>query len=396
MKTIERLLAPHLLKLAQLFRVVTILGPRQSGKTTLARTLFSDYNYVNLELPSVRQLALNDPLSFFANYKTPLIIDEIQHVPDLLSYIQVFVDENKKMGEFILTGSHQPLLKAGIAQSLAGRTALATLLPLSIAELTKAGFTLERDDYLFKGFMPQIYAEKTPPTLLYENYYRTYVERDVRQLINVRDQGAFEMFLRLLAGRIGQLVNLQSLANDIGVTSTTLAAWISVLEASFLIFRLQPYYKNFGKRMIKSPKIYFTDVGLAASLLQITSARQIMRDPLIGGLFENMVVVEALKARYNTGLPPNLYFFRDRSGLEIDLLLESEGALHGYEIKSARTWRTDYGNNLRKFAQTVAPLASRTIIYAGDPIAGAGDSANILNFTQVAAAMVDNKVAASG
>ncbi len=334
---------------------------------------------------------MNVYLHPICNYKTPLIIDEIQHVPDLLSYIQVFVDENKKMGEFILTGSHQPLLKADIAQSLAGRTALATLLPLSIAELTQAGITLERDDYLFKGFMPQIYAEKTPPTLLYENYYRTYVERDVRQLINVRDQGAFEMFLRLLAGRIGQLVNLQSLANDIGVTSTTLAAWISVLEASFLIFRLQPYYKNFGKRMIKSPKIYFTDVGLAASLLQVTSARQIMRDPLIGGLFENMVVVEALKARYNAGLMPNLYFFRDRSGLEIDLLLESEGTLHGYEIKSARTWRADYGSDLHKFDQTVAPLASKTIIYAGDPIAGAGDSANVLNFTQVAAAMADNK-----
>lgn len=381
---INRSVMPHLMQLASLFPVVTILGPRQSGKTTLARMAFKDHAYVNLELPSNRQLAMEDPQTFFANHPAPLIIDEVQHVPDLLSYIQVFVDERKKPGQYILTGSHQPMLHAKVTQSLAGRTALLTLLPLSIQELTGAGFLLDRDDYLFKGFMPRIYDESISPTLWYENYYRTYVERDVRQLINVKDQNAFETFVRLLAGRVGQVVNLESLSNDIGVTSPTLASWLSVLEASYIVFRLHPYHNNFGKRLIKSPKIYFVDVGLAAYLLRIGSSDQVARDPLVGGLFENLVVLEALKARCNAGVSPDLYYFRDRSGLEIDLLLERGRELQAFEIKSSRTWNTAFGKNLMKFGQKVSALRSSTVIYAGTTMVGGDHRSACVNFTELA------------
>ncbi len=381
---IYRNITPHLKKLATFFPVVTILGPRQSGKTTLARNTFKSYSYANLELPTVRQLALEDPQTFFVNYPAPLIIDEVQHAPDLLSYIQVFVDERKANGQYILTGSHQPLLHAKVTQSLAGRTALLTLLPLSLPELANAGFSMDRDECLFKGFMPRIYDESIPPTLLYENYYRTYVEQDVRQLINVKDQNAFEIFVRLLAGRVGQVVNLESMSNDIGVSSPTLASWLSVLEASYIVFKLHPYYNNFGKRLIKSPKIYFTDVGLAAYLLRIENLGQIARDPLVGGLFENLVVLEALKARYNAGLPPDLYYFKDSSGLEIDLLLDHARQLHAFEIKSSRTWNPEFGKNMIKFREKVSAVLSSTVIYAGEPMTGSESRPGCVNFTNTA------------
>jgi predicted AAA+ superfamily ATPase len=260
---IDRDITPYLKELVSQFSVVTLLGPRQSGKTTLARTLFPDYAYVNLELPKSRRLAAADPELFFKNYPVPVIIDEVQHVPELLSYIQVFVDEHKRRGQFILTGSHQPKLRASISQSLAGRTAVLTLLPLSISELTRAGISCERDEYIFSGFLPRIFDENLPPERVHEAYYKTYVERDVRQLINVSNQSAFETFIKLLAGRVGQIVKLQNMAGDVGVSATTLASWLSVLEASFIIFRLPCYYNNFGKRLIKAQKIFFTDVGLA-------------------------------------------------------------------------------------------------------------------------------------
>lgn len=381
---IDRRITLQLKKLATLFPVVTILGPRQSGKTTLARTTFKNYTYVNLELPSVRQFAMEDPESFFSNFPAPMIIDEVQYVPDLLSYVQVFADTRKAQGQYILTGSHQPLLHEKISQSLAGRTGLLTLLPLSLPELEKAGFPIDRDDCLFKGFMPRIYDESIPPTLLYENYYRTYVERDVRQLINVKNQNAFETFVRLLAGRVGQVVNLESLSNDIGVSSPTLASWLSVLEASYVIFKLYPYYNNFGKRLIKSPKIYFTEVGLAAYLLRIESSEQIARDPLIGGLFENLVVLEALKARYNAGLPPDLYYFRDRSGFEIDLLLDQGRQLHAFEIKSSRTWNSEFGKSMMRFQKENAAVLSSTVIYAGESMVGSEKRPACVHFAHTA------------
>ncbi len=366
---LNRHITPHLQRLAAQFPVVTLLGPRQSGKTTLARAIFPEHKYLNLESPDLRRAAREDALGFFNAHPGPLILDEIQHVPELLSYLQVSVDEqgqDKHKGQFILTGSHQPQLREGIAQSLAGRTGLLRLLPLSIAELSEAGIRLERDDYLHHGFMPGIHADGIEPAVFYPAYYQTYVERDVRQLINLAQQQAFETFVRLLAGRVGQLLNLSALANDVGVSSTTLASWLSVLEASFVVFRLPRYFENFGKRQIKAPKIYFTEPGLAAWLLGIETPAQIARDPLFGNLFENMVVVEALKARLNAGREAELYFFRDQQGLEVDLLARRGRQLLPIEIKGSMTYDSWQGRNLLKFMRLSDTAQTPAVLYGGE------------------------------
>ena len=363
---IKREIRKVLADFARHFPVVTITGPRQSGKTTLAQMQFPDYHYVNLEDPDMRMIAEADAREFLKLYSPPVIIDEIQRVPKLLSYIQVLVDEKKTKGQYILTGSHQPGLRAEISQSLAGRTAILQLLPLSIAELTEAGIAMDRDDYIFKGFMPQIHNETIKPEMLYRNYFLTYVERDARQLVNIRNLNNFEVFIKLLAGRIGQVINLNSLSNDIGVSAVTLSEWLSVLEASYIIFKLPSYFENFGKRLLKSPKIYFTEVGLAAYLLGIKDVSQVARDPLLGGLFENMVVLEALKSRYNAGRESELYFFRDTRGMEIDLLLNENRQLIPMEIKAARTWNKDFVSNIEKFRKVVPNALPGAVIYSGD------------------------------
>lgn len=380
---IEREIAKKLKSLAETFPVVTIEGPRQSGKTTLAKMVFSSYSYANLEDGAVRRLAERDPRAFFEQFPTPAIVDEIQRVPELLSYIQADVDERGGNGLYILTGSHQPRLREGISQSLAGRTASLTLLPLSIRELKSVGVTLERDEYMFKGFLPAVYDRGQDPKDAYEAYYRTYVEKDVRQLINVSHQGEFELFIRLLAGRVGQVVNLEAMSGDVGVSATTLKEWLSVLESSYVIFRLHPYYNNFGKRFVKSPKIYFTDIGLAVHLLDITTLSQVARDPLLGGLFENMVVIEALKAQYNKGARSGLYYIRGKNGVEIDLVVEKARRLYGIEIKSSKTPDDSFVVNMKKFSANVAPLESQDVIYSGDdwPISGGG---RFINFRDTA------------
>ncbi|WP_176012154.1 ATP-binding protein [Victivallis sp. Marseille-Q1083] len=380
---IKRKIQQELAKLAQEYKVVTITGPRQSGKTTLARMQFPDYNYVNLEEPETRQLAERDAKEFLKRYSTPIIIDEIQRLPMLLSYIQVECDKSSAKGQYILTGSHQPALKAEVAQSLAGRTAILQLLPLSIEELTEAGIQLDRDEYLFKGFMPQLYEENIDITRFYRNYYMTYVERDARQLVNIRNFSSFEIFIKLLAGRVGQLVNLNSLAGDVGVSSSTLGEWLSILEASYIVFRLLPYFENFGKRLIKTPKLYFTEVGLAAYLLDLENPGMVTRDPLMGNLFENMVIVEALKARYNAGKDAGLYFFRDSNGLEIDLLQSANRKLYPMEIKAARTYNSDFAVNIRKFEKLNDKTAGGSVIYSGDNVQKIGDI-QLLNFMDTA------------
>lgn len=380
---IKRKIQQELAKLAQEYKVVTITGPRQSGKTTLARMQFPDYNYVNLEEPETRQLAERDAKEFLKRYSTPIIIDEIQRLPMLLSYIQVECDKSSAKGQYILTGSHQPALKAEVAQSLAGRTAILQLLPLSIEELTEAGIQLDRDEYLFKGFMPQLYEENIDITRFYRNYYMTYVERDARQLVNIRNFSSFEIFIKLLAGRVGQLVNLNSLAGDVGVSSSTLGEWLSILEASYIVFRLPPYFENFGKRLIKTPKLYFTEVGLAAYLLDLENPGMVTRDPLMGNLFENMVIVEALKARYNAGKDAGLYFFRDSNGLEIDLLQSANRKLYPMEIKAARTYNSDFAVNIRKFEKLNDKTAGGCVIYSGDNVQKIGDI-QLLNFMDTA------------
>ncbi len=363
---IERAIKAQLFRLAGYFPVVTLLGPRQSGKTTLAKACFPEHAYVNLDDQATRQIAIDDPVAFFRLNPPPVIIDEVQRVPQLLNAIQLLADAQDRNGIFILTGSHQPELHAGITQSLAGRTGILKLLPLSIAELSQAGIRLERDEYILNGFMPRLYDKKIPPDVLYGNYYSTYVERDVRQLINVSNQHAFEVFVKLLAGRVGQIVSLSSMAGDVGVSSTTLNSWLSVLEASYIVFRLPCYFDNFGKRQIKSPKVYFTDVGLAVYLLGIENLTQVARDPLFGGLFENMVVAEALKARYNQGKEPELYYFRDKRGLEIDLILNRGRSLLPVEIKSAMTYDLSFAKNLQKFLSIAKDTFSPTVVYSGD------------------------------
>lgn len=365
---IRRSIEPQLQSLARTFPVVTLEGPRQSGKTTLARAAFPDWSYANLEDSATRSLAQRDPAAFFARFPCPAIVDEVQRVPELLGAIQVAVDRDGGNGRFLLTGSHQPRLKQGIAQTLAGRTALLTLLPFSIEELASAGIRPGRDELIHTGFLPAIYDRNQPPAAAWEAYYRTYVERDVRDLVRLAHQPQFELFLRLLAGRVGGLLNLDTMSGEVGISATTLKQWMSVLEAGFVIFRLFPHANNFGKRFVKTPKIYFTDVGLAAHLLGIETAEQAERDPLAGGLFENLVVVEALKARLNAGKAPNLWFFRDKAGREIDLVLDVRRKLRLYEIKRARTPDESLAGNLRKFRQLAGEaVASADVVYAGEP-----------------------------
>ncbi len=363
---IRRMIEPQLGRLAAQFPVVTISGPRQSGKTTLVQNYFKNHEYVNLEEPEIRNYAESDPKGFLADHPAPVIFDEVQRVPQLLSYIQVESDRTRKMGQYVLTGSHQPQRSAQVSQSLAGRTGLLRLLPLSIAELKAAGKTMDRDEYIYRGFLPKLHAlPQSEPDLEYANYFATYVERDVRQLINLKHQHEFELFVRLLAGRTGQLLNLSSLSDDIGVSSAALKEWLNVLEASFIVFRLQPYFENFGKRLVRMPKIYFTEVGLAAWLLGIKSSDMASRDPLMGNLFENMVTAEALKARLNSGNTPDLYFFRDQRGFEIDLLLADNRKLYPFEIKAARSWSNSFAVNLKKFSERDSKIQSGTVIYAG-------------------------------
>lgn len=356
----------YLKKIAGYYPVVTIIGPRQSGKTTLAKLVFPDANYVNLERPNDRKWANDDAEDFLKSHPAPLIIDEVQRAPELLSLIQVMVDENPRKASYILTGSHQPLLRQGISQSLAGRTGILQLLPLSISELNSAGIRLDRDEYIFKGFMPRVHNEDIEPQVLYQDYVFTYLERDVNQMLRIADLSKFDLFVRLLAGRVGQLLNLQTLAGDVGVSSQTLSSWLSVLEASHLVFRLPCHYKNFGKRLLKTAKIYFTDVGLAASLIGIRDVSQVAYNPLLGSLFENLVVVEALKYRMNRGEMRGLYYWRDQQGLEVDLLIEDGSALKPIEIKSSRTYDLSMCANLQKFAKLNEQIVSPTVIYAGE------------------------------
>jgi uncharacterized protein len=350
------------------YPVVTILGPRQAGKTTLARFGLEGFAYSNLESPEVREFARADPRAYLAQFREQVIIDEIQHVPELLSYLQVQVDENPRKGRFILTGSHQLEVRQAITQSLAGRTAILNLLPLSIAELAGAGIRFDSfAEYALHGFLPRIHDQGQRPTTAYSNYYQTYVERDVRQIVRLKDASLFEKLMRLLAGRVGQLVDYSSLANDVGVDAKTIRHWISILEASFLLFKLPPYFENFGKRAIKSPKLYFTDVGLLCYLLGIREAGQVTRDPLVGGIFENLVVMECVKARYNRGKPADFWFFRDSNGNEVDLVWQDGRALAAAEIKSASTFSMSLLKGLGRFRGIVPQFSRGVLVYNGDP-----------------------------
>jgi hypothetical protein len=343
----------EILRSAAEYPVVTILGPRQSGKTTLARMSFPDKPWVSLEDPDVRMAAEADPRGFLGQFPAGAILDEVQRYPELLSYLQGIVDREGGKGRFILTGSHQPRLHEAISQSLAGRTAVLTLWPFSLAELRHYAANLDSFELIVRGCYPRVHEENLDPRRFYNGYLQTYVERDVRALIQLRDLSAFQKFLVLLAGRTGQVVNMASLANDVGVSATALRQWLSVLKASYLVFELSPWFENIGKRVIKSPKLYFADVGLAAFLLGIHTAEQASRDPLRGHLYENLIVADVLKRFCNAGHRPELFFYRDTHGNEVDLLIRQGRQWLPVEIKSANTFSVDFLKGIRRFKEAV-------------------------------------------
>lgn len=369
---IARDIAPFVMKAAGAYPAVTIMGPRQSGKTTLAKGLFPKHRYLNLEAADVLEAAQGDPRAFLRHGEEPLIIDEVQRFPAILTYVQEFADARKQKGQFVLTGSHQPELGAAVCESLAGRTGVCELMPLSLHELAGAGLApAGRDEAIWRGFMPRLFDDAIEPTMLYRDYFQTYIQRDVRRLLNVQDLGTFTTFVRLLAGRVGQLLNKESLARDAGVSVPTVTKWLNLLEASYVIYRLRPYYENLGKRQTKACKVYFTETGLAAHLIGIREAPQVAVHPLVGGLFENMVVMEALKSRLNRGMDADMWFYRNSSGsVEVDLIVEGGGKLHLREIKSAATFSGKMGKGMRAFADAAANVADAIVVYSGQSIDG--------------------------
>lgn len=363
---IPRELNQKLAQLAEKFPVVSVTGPRQSGKTTLLQNSFPDYQYYSLEDPDIRLFAQNDPRNFLAA-GSHIIIDEIQRVPELFSYIQTITDQSKIPGQFIISGSQSFLLNEKISQSLAGRVAILHLLPFSFTELKKAGISFSSyEDLLFKGYYPRIYDMEIDPGDFYPNYLQTYIERDVRLLQNIQDLDQFIRFMKLAAGRTGQLLNLTSLASDTGISVNTVKSWLTVLEASFIIFLLQPYHKNYNKRLVKMPKLYFYDTGLVSSLLDIQSANQIKSHYLLGGLFENFVIAEIVKSRYHRGLRSNCYFWRDHKGREIDCILNDGTNLLPVEMKAAKTFSTEFFANIFFLKQITDEVGDAYVVFGGD------------------------------
>ncbi len=362
---IKREITPCLVELFRKYPFVTVTGPRQSGKTTLCRAAFPHLKYVNLEAPDQREFAESDPRGFLSHIGEGAILDEIQRVPELLSYLQVYADEARRNGLFVLTGSEQFRLSDAINQSLAGRTALLRLLPFSLAERRGTGASESIDDILYSGFYPRIHDQKLEPRQALGDYFETYVERDVRQIGEIRNLSSFRLFVRLCAGRVGQLANLSALGADAGVSHTTARHWLTVLEASYVVFQLPPFYANIRKRLVKSPKLYFYDVGLASYLIGIEHAGQVATHPLRGALFENAVVVETLKHRFNRGYRSNLSFFRDARGLECDLLYENGNGICAIEIKSGATIASDYFNALNRIAKVLPQISGKAVVYGG-------------------------------
>lgn len=360
---INRDLIFQLRNVLQKFPVVTVTGPRQSGKTTFLKNEFPDYTYINLERPDQRDLIATDPLGFLSMQKGPVIFDEAQQYPELFSYIQSASDESGKPGQFILSGSQSFLMNEKIAQSLAGRVYISHLLPFGINELNYSLTSV--NEMILKGYYPRLHQQGINANEFYPSYIQTYIERDIRTLKNIGNLHAFSRFIKLCAGRNGQLLNISSLANDCGISVNTAKSWISLLEASFIIFLQKPYYRNFSKRIIKSPRLFFYDTGLAAAMLNIQTTKMISTHYLYGALFENLVISEIIKTIYHNGKNSTVYFWRESNGNEIDCLIETiDNKLIAIEIKGGHTFTTDYLKNLKRF-----PLnenVQKVLIYAGN------------------------------
>lgn len=344
------------------------MGPRQCGKTTLAKAVFQKLPYVTLEDPDIRRTAIDDPRFFLGQYANGAILDEIQNAPELMSYLQGMIDSRPEaMGRFILTGSRQFALMERMTQSLAGRIGILTMSPFTWRELYGEGLReVEVDEILVKGMFPPVHMRNVRPRLWYSSYFQTYLERDVRQILKVKDLTTFEQFVRLLAGRTGQELNLNSIGGDVGVTHTTVRSWISVLEASGLVFRLPPYFRNYNKRLVSTPKLYFADTGLACWLMGIETAAQLHSHPLYGAIFETAVVAELRKRDLNAGNLPRLYYWRDNSKLEIDLIREEADGPRLFEIKSGRTYRDEWSRAMRRWLATTGVSVDRaSVVYGG-------------------------------
>lgn len=365
---INRAISNCILEANRYFSVITITGPRQSGKSTLLRHLFPEIQYFSLEDPDIRLTAQDDPRGFLNGCSQSVILDEIQNVPSLLSYIQGIVDSDSNR-RFYLTGSAQLNLLSQVTQSLAGRTAIFELLPLALNEISEASHDMSTDDIMYDGFYPAVWSGRNIAKLLYPNYLKTYIERDVRQLLAIKDLDVFQRFIRLCAARIGSIFNASELSNELGVAVSTINAWLSVLQASYIVYMLPPFFTNTRKRLTKSPKIYFTDCGLASYLLGIDSAQMLNRDKMRGHLFENMVIMQALKHRFNQGQNGGLYFYRDSNGNEVDLLVQRGSVYDCYEIKSSETFSPDFIKGLNSFASAFPDFcAGRTVVYNGNPL----------------------------
>jgi len=365
---------------AKLFPVIAITGPRQAGKTTLVKELFAEKPYFNLELPDINQAIEEDPRAFLDNLENGAVIDEVQRFPDLLRYIQGIIDERQKPGQFIITGSNQFLLMEKVTESLAGRIALFRLMPFSFSELDQASLELSTDELILKGLYPAVQVKLFPPYQTYQNYYETYLERDLRNLLHVKDLSSFRKFTRLCAGRTGQVLNTSAISNEVGVSSHTIKSWLSILEASYIIFLLSPWFDNIGKRLIKAPKIYFYDTGLAAYLLGIENSNQLSRDPARGGLFESMIISEFFKRRYNKGLDARFYYLRDNHGNEVDMISPEGYDMTGIEIKSSQTFHKDFLKGLKYFRNLYSERNTKNfLIYDGMDLGSISDI-KIMNF----------------
>ena len=381
-KYIHRELSSVLEEAYRYFSVITVTGPRQSGKTTLIRNLFPHLPYYSLESLDIRSFAENDPIAFLNQNEEGMILDEVHNAPDLLSYIQGIVDEHPDK-RYILSGSSQFAMLKRVTQSLAGRTAVFELMPLSYSETKDLTADVPLDKLLFNGFYPAIYSGRNVPEFLYPAYMKTYLDRDVRDLLQIKDMMQFHIFIKLCAGRIGSLLKASELANEIGVSPNTITSWLSVLQASYIVTLLPPYFENTSKRLTKMPKLYFLDTGLACYLLGIESPEQLSRDKMRGALFENFVVTEALKQRYNQGKESNLYFYRDSNQNEIDLLLKRNTRLYGIEIKSSMTYHKDFEKALKRIDEWVkAPVDGKAVVYAGNFENTAGEI-KLLNYTNM-------------